>query len=787
MSISRKITISEPLNVIADVTNLPIKKLFNIGTSIQENTIIVNSGFDNTEISDVTKKKIITTTSDSGDFPTITEKYEFYNLNTSFNFNNWQTFVSTNLVTNLASDHYTTLDGFYDINDANFLGLKQSTYIANINYEYNFLSELYENSIAASNVDEKILPNMYAIMYAKNERDVGSQEQTFNNIVTLNGLINSTETYSMQTNAFSSNKPSGEYHDLYAQVLSSTDVVDVSNIFGPMTNVVVPPEQLSFISQLNVYKELYPMYSEINITMDKFSSFSTLLKDSGLTLSLINYVINNTGSSTRLYVSQQEVSYENVYSSPLSSLPETEDSSLTQNSFVDISTPTLSSNLLDTNVETYNIFDWWTKSREDFTPNETNNSNTLIFGIDDETKKLTQKNYEFARSLSYLVFYGKLRKLVKQTMRNFSQTISGEPAYSEAIFYKIDKFKSNSTTPVQSFWVPNDANIDTFQFIDTQVKYNSEYRYEIYAYNLIVANSISTTNAQVSDLTSQFLASIDYTTTPVITLAKVLVYSVTNKIMDDSPLSPEITFVPYKNIDNKIKILFNNSTGEEKSPFFPINSDEVTNLKTLNTMFVSLPIRQQTFKSDDIPSFFEIYRIVTKPNNYSSFSNNLLTSVTTDYDQQTLTKASSATYIDNILPNRKYYYIFRTIDIHGNVSNPTDVYEIEMVNDDGAIYLRKNILNIKDFILNKKDEKVFKKLFYIKPEIMQTIVNSTLIEKYQLNSAFDIYTLGNGNVLGQSESSIWDKKFKLRFVSKKTGKMFDLNLQLNVEIDKENL
>ncbi len=751
MSISRKITISEPINVNKDNINLSIKKLFNVGTTLEQNTILVNSNFDNSEVSSLTKKKVLTTTSDNSDFPSITEKYEFYNLNTILSLNDWNLFVSSSLITNIASDHYTILDGFFDINDANFLGLKQATYAANINYEYNFLSELYENSITPSNVDEKILPNMYAIMYAKAEREVGSQEETFNNIVTLNGLINSTETYSMQTNAFSTNKPSGEYHDLYADVLSSTQTIDVSNIFGPMTNIVIPPEQLSYVSQLNEFKELHPMYNEINITMDKFSSFSTLLKDSGLTLSLINYVINNTGTLTDLVVASQQVSYfngENLQS----------DFELQINNLISENQiyGSLNSNLQNLSVETYNIFDWWAKTREDFTPNETNNSNTLIFGVDDETKKLTQKNYEFARSLSYLIFYGKLRKLVKQTMRSFSETISGEPAYSETIFYKVDKFKGNSTTPIQSFWIPNDATIDTFQFIDTQVKYNSQYRYEIYAYNLIIANSITTTNIQISEA-NQFIASIDYTTAPVVTLAKVSVYSITNKVLDDSPLPPEITFVPYKNIDNKIKILFNNSTGEEKSVFIPINENETTNLKTLETMYISLPIVQQTFKSDDIPSFFEVYRVTTKPNNYNNFTNNLLTNVTTDYDLETISKASSATFIDNLLPNRKYYYAFRTIDIHGNVSNPTDVYEIEMVNDDGAIYLRKNIINIKDFALNKKGEKTLKKLIHIKPEILQTIVNPSLIEKYQLNSAFDIYTLGSGNVLGQSDSSIWDK------------------------------
>jgi hypothetical protein len=110
-----------------------------------------------------------------------------------------------------------------------------------------------------------------------------------------------------------------------------------------------------------------------------------------------------------------------------------------------------------------------------------------------------------------------------------------------------------------------------------------------------------------------------------------------------------------------------------------------------------------------------------------------------------------------------------------------------MVDDDGAIYLRTNIITLKDLKLNKQGEKTFKKLFYIKPEIMQTLINADMINQSGIDSAYDIYTLGNTNVLGMSAEAVWNKKFKLRFVSKKTGKMFDLNLQMELEIDKEKL
>jgi hypothetical protein len=775
MSISRKIVITERENLGSVVgTRLPIRNVFQVGPTTSSVGITTVSSLQQSQARSLTKKLVVSTTSNVTALPTISETYEFTNTDyrtatdtTNAPQQSWSAYVSASLSTNIDSDHFTTIDAFYDVNDALSLGITDSTHTANVNYEYNFLIENFENAISSPAYSERILPNMYVIMYAKMAKEVGSQKAIFDDFITLSGTINATQIYPLQNKVFTNLNPSGEYHDLFAQKLidiqNGVVRVDTTALQAVMANIVIPPEQLSAINDLSAMKEMYPMYNEINLTMDKFSSFSTILRDSNLTLSLINYVINNSMNTKNLLYSEQTLSYAS-------------DNTISTNTSIENRT-----------LPVIDILDWWNKTKTDFTPNETNNTNTLVLGIDDETIKIAQKEYAFARTLSYIIFYGKLRKIVQQTQRNFQQIVDGEPAYSETVFYRIDKFKTGSTIPLQTFWVPNSAKMDAIQLIDTQVKYNVGYDYQISSYNIVIGSSIATTNEAMNTTDLSSTTTLKYTTTPKISLIQIPVYSISNKIIDDPPLSPEILTIPMKNVNNKIKFYFNNSTGEEQTTFISIEPNDNRNIKITNTMFTTLITDKTTFKSDDIASAFEIYRIATKPTSYSQFSNNLLATVTTDYDKATLTKASSASYEDTIKPNTKYYYVFRSIDFHGHISNPTDVYEIEMVDDDGSIYLRKNIVNIKDLKLNKKDTKIFKKLFYIKPQILQSIINAATLQKNNITNSHDIFTLGSPNILGVAASPVWNKKFKLRFVSKKTGKMFDLNIQLEVENDKENL
>ena len=98
------------------------------------------------------------------------------------------------------------------------------------------------------------------------------------------------------------------------------------------------------------------------------------------------------------------------------------------------------------------------------------------------------------------------------------------------------------------------------------------------------------------------------------------------------------------------------------------------------------------YKTDDYVREFQVYRLLEKPETYSDFAGNIVASLKTGQIARTSDesirnfKASSASLVDKVQPNTKYYYMFRSVDTHGLVSYPSHVYEVELVDNDGAVY-----------------------------------------------------------------------------------------------------
>ena len=69
--------------------------------------------------------------------------------------------------------------------------------------------------------------------------------------------------------------------------------------------------------------------------------------------------------------------------------------------------------------------------------------------------------------------------------------------------------------------------------------------------------------------------------------------------------------------------------------------------------------------------------------------------------------------------------MFRSIDIHGHPSRPSEIYEVELINDgEGAVYPRIRVVEPNDVRDNKTSNKKVKRFLQLKPQLSQRLFNS---------------------------------------------------------------
>jgi hypothetical protein len=427
---------------------------------------------------------------------------------------------------------------------------------------------------------------------------------------------------------------------------------------------------------------------------------------------------------------------------------------------------------------------------------------------------------------------------IKNKMLSYRRILNGTTCYNETFFYEVEKFSSSIAgaigTKLQSFFFPNDKH-KTINFIDTQVKYSTGYVYRIWKWQVVVGTDyspslIGTEEASAkfahatgegeivhplkndtdvwftTDHESRIIGDLHVKLTPNVRIIRVPYYNVVESnqegvlpihsptvILDNPPLYPEIEFVPLIDERNNMIINIKDTIGSYKDYAKPINQtqeDEIygdellfeailyhqlknnLNLPPEELGKLNINTNKLLFKTDDLAQTFELYMLLKKPTTYSDFG---------DAHLDTVAGPNSA-YKVKLGFNQKYYFTFRTTDIHQNFSNPTPVYEVEIIEESGMSYPVINVLDLEEE--NKKlgiQENVMnytkngKMFLCIKPNEEQTDLLSNLItpdEELDVESALDLMPISLGI---KENGSAFGKKFKFRIKSKKTGRVFDVN------------
>ena len=169
---------------------------------------------------------------------------------------------------------------------------------------------------------------------------------------------------------------------------------------------------------------------------------------------------------------------------------------------------------------------------------------------------------------------------------------------------------------------------------------------------------------------------------------------------------------------------------------------------------------------------FELRRLSSPPEAYADFANAHVQTFSNPQPNNTMYSVL-AYAVNKIIPNKKYYYILRSINNHGVYSNPTSVFEIELLQDSDDTFIIVNEYVFKNNLTNNYS-KSGRRYLQIKVSNLQGLINE---QTNEFNNALTADEITNVN-LGPSdlENKIWGKTFKIRVTSEKTGKKIDLNV-----------
>jgi hypothetical protein len=270
---------------------------------------------------------------------------------------------------------------------------------------------------------------------------------------------------------------------------------------------------------------------------------------------------------------------------------------------------------------------------------------------------------------------------------------------------------------------------------------------------------------------------------PSLRIARMPIYTQNTRILDAPPIWPNVDLVPYKGVSNQYLINLSSNVGDYDLQPVIINERDAIFVQNFRSARQLSPDEPINFKSDDPVQHFEIYRMDTPPSSYEDFAGHLLT-------VEVSKNATAISYVDDILPNQKYYYMFRGVDVHNNRSNPTEVYQVEIVEFEDMMFFYTSIYNFEDQLgrnNNVSSSRSLRRYLKINPNFIQSLIDYEQTFAGSTDPDASAYNAGPMK-LGQAEQSVWSsttnpRKFKIRVTSKNSGKKFDLNLTCKVQFN----
>jgi hypothetical protein len=369
----------------------------------------------------------------------------------------------------------------------------------------------------------------------------------------------------------------------------------------------------------------------------------------------------------------------------------------------------------------------------------------------------------FAQNLGAMDLLVTVQDTVFENNLSLQQVANGEKNYSEVLAYRIAKFRSDDMdTPIQNFYFSNAPDAKTFNFMDSQVLPGQSYKYKVYAYSFVCNTEYEYEEIILRD--PYFVATVR--TNPDSKIIEDMIYETDAYVTSLPPVPPEVAFRSFFGNERKIQIIFQKSQQKRFEMPITFSSEETERIINIRKSQGSLGDSPVMYSNDDDTLVYEVYRTTKKPESANSFSDKLWRRV------------AESEILEKVRPDVTYYYAFRSIDNHGNPSNPSPPYEVTLV---GGVspYLMVTPYKYPAVAVEKKQRtKGFKKFMRLVPSLPQLMVNDAGVSDRDSSLNVTSPSLGVAE-----QGKIWGKKYKIRITSKETGKKIDFNLEYDYNFE----
>jgi hypothetical protein len=693
------------------------------------------------------------------------------------------------------TDHSFVLPKPFTKEQASILSPESKTLFFDLSSEYNYTNDSFETwSTSLTTGQERTMPSFYntiTFQYASNpSKDVYEAQVLAPLELPKNTIPNSPDV--QQSNFVFQNIYLNDYvakwNSISVADTPENGVTELDEISQKNSNICFTAKNFNFLSEYNIRATDFPFYTDLELRTTKINELANFTNQAKLSKPLMQYLteIPASGFPTDNFVISQKLITQKFSN---------EEASLAQKFLNDTSSAELP--YLD-------LADWINMYQNDLELLMFDDDSVTFVG-EREGEFLTDPapQYSFYKTMLGFIFKQKYNQLIEKYTRTYKQIIEGKLAHSEVLFYQIQKLTFNNegieSEPIQSFWIQNTSDLDIIKLLDTQVKYGKRYKYRIIAHTAVFGTSYfyqpAPQEASMNDGPDNWVEKEDpykfqAASSPVVRVYAVEYYgfdqpeSAEVLISDNPPIAPDVAFHPIRAERDKIFVYLNQGYDDFRHQPVVIQDSDVDTFDLIRQSQNYPKDDMLRFKSEGQVNQVEVFRIEpgpetgeTKiPTTYKDFKDSL-------YMTRVANQLQALSFVDKIKINTKYYYCFRAVDPHGNISNPSPVFEVEMIGQDGSL-LGYPVINVIEMnqkkIMNPK--KSFNRYMNINPSPLQIEITPPQNPDDQL-SAYDgppknmglagssLFTLANTNDYSKV------KRFKIRLTSKTSGKKIDVNVR----------